>query len=220
MVDSCLAVSAVVRRRASLAAFMAVFLLAAGELRAESSASKDDPAAFLREFSSEAVGVLADTGLTENQREVEFRRLFTTGFDVDAISRFVLGRYWRVATKPEKREYRGLFEDFIIESYSRRLNGYSGETLAVGAVRPLGETGAMVSSQIRRPEAPPVKVDWRLRNKAGAWRILDIEVEGVSLAVTYRAEFSTVITNAGGRVESLLEKLRETTSRTKTGGKT
>jgi phospholipid transport system substrate-binding protein len=78
----------------------------------------------------------------------------------------------------------------------------------------------MVSSQMQRPEAPAVKIDWRLRNKAGAWRILDIEVEGVSLAVTYRAEFSSVITNAGGRVESLLKKLRETTGRAKTGGNT
>lgn len=220
MVGKKLALSAVVRGWRPRVAFAVVLLVATGDLRAEPETSTADPAAFLRAFSSEAIGVLADSGLTEQQRATAFRRLFRTGFDVDVISRFVLGRYWRVATAQERREYRGLFEDFILESYRRRLNGYSGETLTVGAVRPLGDSGVMVSSQIRRPEAPPIKVDWRLRNKAGAWRIIDIEVEGVSLAVTQRSEFSTVITNAGGRVESLLEKLREKTGRTKDGGKT
>jgi phospholipid transport system substrate-binding protein len=205
-------------RRASLVALSAVLVVLAGVARADPGLATADPAAFLRAFSSEAINVLADSRLGDKERNVAFRRLFKTGFDVDVISRFVLGRYWRLATKPERLEYRGLFEDFIIANYSRRLNGYSGETLEVGAVRPLGETGAMVSSRIRRPQAPPIKVDWRLRRKAGAWRIIDMEVEGVSLAVTQRSEFSTVIANGGGRVESLLERLREKTGRAKAGG--
>ena len=73
----------------------------------------------------------------------------------------------------------------------------------------------MVSSQVKRSQGPPVKVDWRLRNKDGVWRIIDIEVEGVSLAVTQRAEFSTLISNHSGRLEGLLEKLREKTGRPK-----
>jgi phospholipid transport system substrate-binding protein len=197
-------------RLATAATTILVFLvLATGEARPETQPPPDDPAAFLARFSSEAIAVLADKNLSEREREVAFRRLFTTGFNVDLISRFALGRYWRSATGQQRGEYRRLFEDFIVGSYARRLNGYSGETLALGAVRPLGETGAMVSSQVRRSEAPLISVGWRLRNKTGAWRIIDIEVEGISLAVTQRSEFSSVIANNGGRVESLLEKLRE-----------
>jgi phospholipid transport system substrate-binding protein len=204
-------------RRASLAAIMVVLLVAAGQSRAESGIATADPAGFLRAFSGEAIAVLADERLSDEERDGAFRRLFKTGFDVEVISRFVLGRYWRVASEQERREYRGLFEDFIIASYARRLNGYAGETLAVGAVRPLGETGAVVSSELRRREAPPVKVDWRLRRKDGTWRIVDLDVEGISLAVTQRSEFSAVIANAGGRVEGLLRKLREKKGRAKVG---
>jgi phospholipid transport system substrate-binding protein len=210
------AAHALARFAAKTSRMLVVLLLATGVAHAESSlAKKDDPALFLRDFSSEAIGVLADGELSDKARDIAFRRLFTEGFDVDMISRFVLGRYWRAATKQQRSEYRQLFEDFIIETYSRRLNGYSDETLLVGTVRALGEKGAMVSSQIRRSEGPPINVGWRLRNKRGIWRIIDIEVEGVSLAVTQRSEFSTVISNHGGRVESLLEKLREKTGRAK-----
>ena len=195
---------------------LVLVLLATSEARAESGLVKeDDPALFLRDFSSEAIGVLADGKLSDKERETAFRRLFTAGFDVDLISRFALGRYWRTATSEQRREYRQLFEDFIIESYSRRLNGYSGETLSVGSVRALGRKGVMVSSQIRRLEGPAINVDWRLHTIDGTWRIIDIEVEGVSLAVTQRSEFATVISNQGGRVEGLLEKLREKTGRPK-----
>jgi phospholipid transport system substrate-binding protein len=191
-------------------AILAVLLLAAGHARAESSlAAKDDPALFLRDFSSQAIGVLADGKLSQSEREIAFRRLFTTGFDVDLISRFVLGRYWRAATKAQRSEYRQLFEDFIIETYGRRLNGYSGAALSLGRARALEEKGIIISSQVKRSQGPPINVDWRLRSKAGVWRIIDIEVEGVSWAVTQRSEFATVISNHGSRVEGLLEKLRE-----------
>ena len=63
-------------------------------------------------------------------RVARFRQLFSEDFDVPGIARFVLGRYWRIATEPQQQEFVKLFADYIALAYSNRLAEYSGETLA------------------------------------------------------------------------------------------
>ncbi len=190
---------------------LAIVLLAARPGQAEGKGVEREPADFLSSFSAQAIAVLGDRQLTGLQREAEFRRLFTEGFDVDTISRFVLGRHWRSATKDQQVEYRQLFEDFIVATYARRLSGQTGGSLVVGPVRERTEKQAIVGSEIQRPDGPPIAVDWRLRLKGGDWRIVDITVEGISMAITQRSEFYAVVNNNGGHVEGLLQKLREKT---------
>jgi phospholipid transport system substrate-binding protein len=181
-----------------------VLLLTAGTARAE-AATADDPGAFLSGFAQRAITMLTNESLSEERRREAFRELFTSGFDVDLVSRFALGRFWNQASEAERREYRRLFEEFVIATYARRLGGYSGETLSVGAARDLSDKGAIVDSQIIRPKDPPVNVEWRLRRAGSGWRIVDIVVEGISMAVAQRSEFASVIANNGGTVEALLK---------------
>ena len=203
-----------------LAAVMAVTLttlfLAAGTARAD--ASTDSAAAFLSTFINDAVDVLSNDSLSDEHRLREFRRLFNEGFDVDVISRFVLGRYWRVATPEEKKEYRDMFEDYVIATYARRLGGRTGINVAVGRARALTDRGAIVSSQIIRKKEEPLDVEWRLRRAGDSWRIVDIVIIGISMAVTQRSEFGSVITNNGGKVEALLKSLRSKIAKKDGGG--
>lgn len=171
------------------------------------------PAAFLEAFSDDAVKVLSDNSLSEDQRQAEFRRLLVEGFNIDWVGRFVLGRFWRTASEAQRREYRRLFEDFIIAAFARRLGDYAGETLSIGKIRKLSEKSAIVSSLIIRRQGEPVRVDWRLGRFRQRWRILDIMVEGISIAISQRQEFASVIRKNGGTVESLLKVLRERTGR-------
>lgn len=197
---------------------LAAVLLAARPGLAEGGTMPRDPAAFLTGFSGQAIEVLADRQMNDAQREVAFRRLFTAGFDIDMISRFVLGRYWRGASEPQRREYRQLFEDFIVATYARRLDGYSRETLQIGKVRNLSGMDIVVSSQVVRPREEPLRVDWRMARLPSNWRIVDVVVvEGISMAVTQRQEFASVIRNNGGNVEGLLKVLREKTGRSSIG---
>ncbi len=203
-----------------LAAVTAVTLttlfLAAGTARAD--ASTDSAAAFLSTFIDDAVDVLSNDSLSDEHRLREFRRLFNEGFDVDVISRFVLGRYWRVATPEEKKEYRDMFEDYVIATYARRLGGRTGINVAVGRARALTDRGAIVSSQIIRKKEEPLDVEWRLRRTGDSWRIVDIVIIGISMAVTQRSEFGSVITNNGGKVEALLKSLRSKIAKKDGGG--
>jgi phospholipid transport system substrate-binding protein len=191
----------------------AAFIVLAGALApAIPAAAAADPAAVVSNLGSRALEVLGKNA-PQSQRVARFRELLREDFDVPAISRFVLGRYWNVATEEQRAEFVKLFEEYIALAYSTRLAEYTGETFKVTGSRPDAD-GAIVSSQIVRPAgAAPVKVDWRLTGRNGAYKISDVSVDGISMAVTQRSEFASVIQHNGGQVQGLITMLRE-----KTGG--
>jgi len=179
---------------------------------ADIAGASQTPDGLIRQLGADAVSMLANGSLSEQQRETEFRRLFDAGFDLDTISRLVLGRFWREATDAQKREFRSLFETYVVKSYVVRLGHYNGETFKVGAAHPAEGGDAMVQSEIDRPNGPPIHVDWRTRKEAGGYRIVDVVVDGVSMMQTQRDEFASVIQNGGGKVDALLNRLRRQTT--------
>jgi phospholipid transport system substrate-binding protein len=193
----------------------AAFVMLAGALApAIPAAAAADPTAVISNLGSRALDVLGKNA-PQSQRVARFRELLREDFDVPEISRFVLGRYWNVATEEQRAEFIKLFEEYIALAYSTRLAEYTGETFKVTGSRPDAD-GAIVSSQILRPAgAAPVKVDWRLIGRNGAYKISDVSVDGISMAVTQRSEFASVIQHNGGQVQGLITMLRE-----KTGGST
>jgi phospholipid transport system substrate-binding protein len=169
-----------------------------------------DPAALVSSLGNRALEVLGK-GAPQSQRVARFRELLREDFDVPGIARFVLGRYWNVATEEQRAEFVKLFEEYIAVAYATRLAEYSGETFKVIGSRPEAD-GAIVSSQIIRPAgAAPVKVDWRLTERTGNYKISDVSVDGISMAVTQRSEFASVIQHNGGQVQGLIAMLRERT---------
>ena len=169
---------------------------------------------FVRSMGREAIESLTGKDLSADEREHRFRNILLRSFDMPAIARFTLGRYWRVATKAQQREYVALFEDFVVKAYAIRFKDYSGESFQVGKVRHINDREKLVTSQIIRAGQPPVTVQWRVRNSASApYKVIDVIVEGVSMGITQRDEFATVIRNNGGKVEGLLSALRQKTGR-------
>src|SRR5260370_11352909 len=99
------------------------------------AAAAADPAALISNLGSRALEVLGKDA-TQSQRAARFRELLREDFDVPAIARFVLGRYWNTATEEQRAEYVKLFEDYITLAYSTRLAAYTGETFKVTGSRP------------------------------------------------------------------------------------
>ena len=196
----------------------AVALVTLGALRPASADEAGDPARFVQDFGHQAMAVLADKSLTGERREAAFRGLLTQGFDVKTISRFVLGRYWRKASEAERAEFARLFEDLIVATYSKRFADYNGEALKVEAIREDNGRMAAVASHILREAGEPIQIDWRLLRRDGSWRIVDVVVEGMSMALSQRSEYAAVIKGDGGRIEGLLVKLREKVARLGSGG--
>jgi phospholipid transport system substrate-binding protein len=169
-------------------------------------AAAQDAQSFISTLGIEAIQVLGP-GVPEQQRLTRFRELFSEDFDLPEIGRFVLGRYWRTATAEEQQEFLRLFQEYVVRAYSARLGQYGGEPFRVVGERPDGDE-TVVSSQIGQQNGEPVTVDWHLTRTPGGYKITDVYVGGVSMAVTERDEFASVIERSGG-VSGLLAQLRQ-----------
>ncbi len=160
---------------------------------------------FIDKMTQTGIGFLGNEGLSDEQRTAEFRKLLNSNFDMATIGRFALGRYWKTATPAQQSEYQKLFKTMIVKIYSRRFKDYNGQKLEITGARADGETDVMVSSSIIPPDGQKVSVDWRVRNN----KVVDILVEGVSMALTQRSDFASVIQRGGGNVDVLLQHLRQ-----------
>jgi phospholipid transport system substrate-binding protein len=167
-----------------------------------------DPAAVVRSFADQAIALLADEGLAEGERLAAFHELLVGSFDLAITARLVLGRHWRAATPEQRATFEQLFERYVIATYGRRLDAYGGETLEVQATQARGDQDALVRSRLHGPHGAPLAVDWRLRRGDDGWRIIDVVIANVSLAITHRSEFAAVIDRQGG-LDGLLHALRD-----------
>jgi len=164
---------------------------------------------FIERMAQDGIGLLGTSDLSDDQLQVEFRRLLKKSFDIKTIGRFALGSYWRSASKAQQKEYLSLFEDMIIRVYSKRFGDYNGEAVLVEGARPEGKYDILVFSSIVPKSGQKIKIDWRVRKKGKVYKVVDVVVEGVSMAVTQRSDFSSVIQRGGGNVDVLLEHLRK-----------
>lgn len=171
-----------------------------------------EPDDFIRKLGREAIDSLTTSESSKSERESRFREILKRAFDMRAIARFTLGRYWRIASKDERQEYVELFEHFIVQAYATRFEGYNGDQFEVGKVHDINKRDRLVISEIVQPNGPPIHVNWRVRTSNGL-RIVDVVVEGVSMGITQRDEFAAVIRSSGGKIEGLLAALRKKTGR-------
>ncbi len=175
-----------------------------------SSEDKRDQKAldFIKDLAKQGIGFLEDQSMTEEKRKEEFRNVLKNNFDMKTIGRFALGRYWKTSTSAEKDEYLKLFEEMVVDVYSRRFSDYNGEGFSVLSARAQGTSDSIVSSQIIPASGSKISVEWRVREKNGTLKIIDIMVEGVSMSLTQRSDFASVIQRGGGNIDILLDHLR------------
>lgn len=179
----------------------------AGEATTPKSAAR-----FVKRLGEEVTAVAADRTLTPEQRERALRKVLLDGFEVETIGRIVLGRYWRGATPAQLAEYRRLFAQFLIDRYINRFVRYGRASIAYIGARSAKRNFAIIESRVTIPGQPTVRVDWLVRNANGAPRVIDLIVNGLSLAVTQRFEFTAIIKSHGGDLEGLLSVLRRKTT--------
>lgn len=163
---------------------------------------------FVDNMGQRAIGFLGSPKLTQVQKEQKFRRLLRNSFDMRTIGRFALGRYWRTSTPAQQKEYQRLFEDMVVDVYAARFSEYKGQALEVSEVRKDGSKDSVVTSHIVPDSGSKIRVDWRVRYKQGKYKIVDVIIEGVSMSLTQRSDFSSVIQRGGGKLQALLVHLR------------
>lgn len=186
---------------------IATFLLIAVACSGTAEATNQEGATkFVSNLSTQALNALSANGVPLNQKEKDVRVILSNNFDLDLIGRYVLGAAWRKASADQRSQYQALFKEFVLRTYSRRFGGYAGQAFKVTGAKPIGKKDILVTTKIVRPSGPAILAGWRVREKNGSHKILDVVVAGVSMVVTQRSEFRAVISKQG--VGGLIETLR------------
>jgi len=210
-------VSAVLRRSLLITV---VVVITAGVAPANPVTAGADPATFIYNLGKQLRVVSGCT--SQEQKLARFRELLREDFDVSGLSRFVLGRFWRILTPSEQQEFLGLFENFVVVTYSERLLEYAdgGGGLRAIVSRPEPD-GVIVSSELTResgswaghgPMLQPIRVDWRLSAHDGTYKISDVIIDGLSMAANGRTQLEGVVQRNGGRAQAILAIMRQQTA--------
>jgi phospholipid transport system substrate-binding protein len=193
-------------RRRSLLALVA----AAATAAASRSGHADCPTAeaFISDAADRTLAILNAPGADDTQRLAGMNELLFQLADVPLIARLVLGRHWRAASEPQRTAYLDAFRVYAVDSLAYRFARLGGGV----SYRLLGRcvadgSDALVPIEVTLPNRPdPVRIEWRVRATDGAYRLIDVAVEGVSLVVSNRSEFDSVVNRQG--LDALIAQIR------------
>lgn len=176
--------------------------------------SADSASAFLQAYSDRSIRMLTEPGVDQTEREARFRELLVEGFDLPSIGAFVLGRYGRVTTQDQRRAFLEVFQEAMAQRFVPLFSKHPNERLqVVREYRSEADPRSIfVRSRITQPAESPIKADWRIRRRDGQFKIIDVVIEGVSMVVTLRSDYTSFIARNDGRVGALIEMLRKRVS--------
>ncbi len=164
---------------------------------------------FIQGLAQNAIATVAAQNVSDTDRNERFRKIFVSAFDIPEIGKFVLSRHWRAVTPAQQAAFLKEFEDTQVLMWSRRFKDYNGVSLETLGANKEGEATWLVDSQIIRPQAPPISVQWRVHGAAdGSMRVIDIISSGISMVLTYRDDYASALKLNGGNVDALLAVMR------------
>lgn len=174
------------------------------------AATPEAATAFVDGFASKVLEIVRNENSARSEKQQKIEDLFSDKVDIDFIAKFVLGPSWRAATPQQQQDYIAAYKPFILKNYSGRLTKYSGQTYTLKGARSDGEA-VYVTMLIQDPQGQTATLDYRLREVGGALKIVDINVEGVSLLNTQRSEFRSVVDSKG--IDGLIDALKKQVAR-------
>ena len=186
--------------------FVSIFIL----FFLTSSSWSKSASEFVSSLTSEASNILSSK-LSENEKIIRLKEIGEQSVDIDGVGLYTLGKYRKTLTDSQKKQYKELFKNYFLKSFSGRLVGYTDAKIAVLSEEIKNEKYTIVYSKlIGTSERPEVKIDWRVYTKDPENPLIrDLVIEGLSLARTQKEEFNSIISNNNGNIEALFENLNK-----------
>ncbi len=157
----------------------------------------------------DVIAKMNDESLTKEARIEYFEGVLARDLDIPRIARFAVGKSWRRATDEQRKAFVEVFTKFVLDTYSNRLGGAKVGEISVFDVKTI-KKDTLVRTKIKRATGKPLTADWRMREKDGRYAILDLAVEGISMAMTLRQEFSGLLRKQG--MDGLISTLKTRTA--------
>jgi phospholipid transport system substrate-binding protein len=149
--------------------------------------------------------------LTKEERIEKLKKIASETVDIEGIGFYSLGAYRKNLTDNQLNEYKKVFSEYFLKSFSSRLAEYSNPEIEVNSKNVINENYTIVSSTLAGTDnRPEVKIEWRVYTKDPENLLIrDLIIEGLSLARTQKEEFSSIINSNDGKIEALLKNLSD-----------
>ena len=200
-----------------LSALLALLSLVAHAALAETNAG-EDPQRLVAETIDQLVDRLkANSERIHQDSSIAYQisdELVAPHIDFPRVTRLVIGKYWQSASEQQRQALIAEVQSLLIRSYVTAMTSYADQIVAkkdrinyLPSRYKTGDKKASVRANITLDSGQAVEVQYQLYNGSGKWRIYDIVIEGVSLAITYRTSFGEQIKRNG--LDSLITQLAE-----------
>jgi phospholipid transport system substrate-binding protein len=193
---------------------LAAAIAGAGSIALTPAARADDVSAaraMIQTTGSTLLGVV-NSSAGYAQKQAQLKQLVDDNVDVDGVARFVLGRFWRVATPQQQQEYMQTFRQLLVYAVTGQASTFQGASFSVGSATQQ-PVGIVVNTTVNVPGKPQATVQWVVQMMNGQPKIIDIIAEGTSLRLTERNDYAGVISQHGGRIQPLIDAMRSQLAR-------
>ncbi len=169
----------------------------------------------------EAISILTDKDLSPEARDARLKALMRQRMDLATLARLTVGNDWQNFTPQQRDEFVSQFADHLLGLYTPLATLYAGQHVELGEDHPEsnGDHTVVVLATDRKGPAGSVRtvatIAARMRKGADDWRAIDVTIEGVSIAQTFRSQFRPVIARSG--IDSLIEILRQKNAQARSG---
>ncbi|MEM7211899.1 MAG: ABC transporter substrate-binding protein [Pseudomonadota bacterium] len=169
-----------------------------------------DAKAHVQKTLNDILALLKQPGTGES-RAPQLQAIMESRANVPLLARFSAGRAWREMSDDQKDEFVQAFSRYIAVTYSRRFDEYSGDPkIEIGKTIDAGRKGILVESPIVVPNGEPIAIEWLVSDRGGRTEVVDLIIEGISMAATQREEINAMLDKRSGNVDKLIAHLRTT----------
>ncbi len=197
-------------------------------LAAKQSAAEKELVKAPRKVVGETIGkvleILKQQEISSGDRRKQIEGLAFEVFDFTTMSKLVLARNWKKFDKAQRQEFVDEFKSHLARNYGSRLDRYQQTDVAIVGTRIEPRNDVTVRSKVVGGQFDGIEMNYRMREKKGVWRVIDVVIEGVSLVANFRSQFVSIVSRGGP--EELLRQLKEKNfdsevgSESETGSKT
>jgi phospholipid transport system substrate-binding protein len=162
---------------------------------------------FVKSTVSQLVTIVNSTDAPQQKRR-RLQQVIDATVDVNDIARLCLGRFWRIATPEEQKQYLGLFGDLLVTRIAGHLGEYQGVRVSMGLARAAEDTEIVITT-VERPNNPTYQVDWVVSTSTGNPKIIDLLAGGTSLRLTQSSDFAAYLSRHQYNIHELIEGMRQ-----------
>lgn len=164
---------------------------------------------FVKKTTQEGLTDIINSNVSQEEKDKRFEKLFNEALDLKFIGQFVLGRNWRTATAKQKKEFIETYRQLNVRTWSKRFDEFKGKEFIFTGTSPSNSKGQIfVNSEVPMEQAQPATVVWRVKQNGDNFKIVDIIIENVSLAITARNEYTAFIKKSPDGIDGLIKDMK------------